>query len=215
MVTDVLQWVVKSRLSTVDSFIRRSSKTLDLKPCRMSRSKKSRGVGAVLPRFKGQMCSLAPFNAPTFRRSACRRFLLTSLERTLTKNPPVSPVDLTLTKSLDLNCPRITLLRKKAGARPLFHASADLCRPMTDDCLLLTVDAPTDDCLLMTVDSPSLRRRDCPSPDHCVSIRHFGGSLSRNLSALRSSHEAAGTLPLGRIRRDPSRSAVPAARGYV
>jgi len=121
---------------TCNPFMMRSSKTLDLKSFRIRSYEKRRGVGVVLPRFKRQVCCLAPFNAPTFQRSTCRHSWLTPLERTLTKNARVSLVDRTLTKSLDLNSPRITLLREKASVPPLFHASTDHCRPMTDNCRL-------------------------------------------------------------------------------
>ena len=183
----MLEFLVKSRLSTANSFrmrrsekldcksfIMRSSETLDLKPCRMSRSNKSRGVGAL-------------FHSP-----ACHA----------------------INRAAALACPPKPW-RRRGALLPRPDASTDHCRPIIDDRPVQRLDAPTNDCLLMTVDSLSARRRDCPSPDHCVSIRHFGGSLSRNPSALRSSHEAAGTLPLGRVRRDPSRNEVPAARGHV
>jgi len=79
------------------------------------------------PRLKNQPCPLALFNVQPPQRSTGRRFLLTPLERTLTDFAPVSPVDLTLTKSLDLKCPGITLLRKKAGAPLPFSAPPLLC----------------------------------------------------------------------------------------
>jgi hypothetical protein len=49
-----------------------------------------------------RLTPLRPANLPTFQRSTCQRFLLSPLERTLTKNAPITPLDLTLTNSLDL-----------------------------------------------------------------------------------------------------------------
>ena len=63
----------------------------------------------------------------------CSSVSVTPLECILTKNERVSPLEFTLTKSLDLNSPGITLLQNKGWGGGSYYFKPLVCAPLRGD----------------------------------------------------------------------------------
>jgi hypothetical protein len=117
---------VKSRITPANSpgintYKKRACNPFRINTCEISRLKTvwnqhlQKTCRVPPPFHRLCMIFLWPLNVPTLQRSTCQRFSLTSLDLTLTQNALASPVDLTLTKYMDLKSRRITLLKEKGG----------------------------------------------------------------------------------------------------